>query len=73
MLTDTEAIATWERAEAADPSQASAGIPYRCVDCAWTGRGDAAYTHHRTSGHNVRGKNWPVLWGVAVFTDGGTR
>jgi hypothetical protein len=28
------------------------GHAYRCLDCAWTGTGAAAYDHHRDSRHH---------------------
>lgn len=68
-LTDTEAIATWERDDPPDPN-AGRAQPYVCVSCAWRGRGDEAYAHHRATGHAVRGHDWPRAWGEAVFSAG---
>lgn len=68
MLSDSEAIATWERAEPPDPNQIGHAPAYRCTECDWHGRGETALRHFRAAGHAIRGRNWPANWPNAQFT-----
>jgi len=43
-------------------------LAYRCVDCSWTGRGVQAFDHHTTTGHAVRGREWPPTWPNCQFS-----
>lgn len=52
-----------------DDHNAGQPHPYRCVTCAWTGRGETALRHYRATGHAIRGKHWPAAWGNAQFSD----
>lgn len=71
---DITAISSWTRHDQGDdPNEGGYGVSYACTACAWAGRGMKAYEHHKQTGHTVRGRNWPSAWGVAVFSDGGTR
>lgn len=65
-LTDTEAIATWERADA--PAPGGHAQPYRCTACDWTGRGETALRHYRETGHAIRGRDWPAGWPDCQWT-----
>lgn len=66
---DTRAIATWDRGEAPDHNASGPGLPYRCVTCAWSGRGETALRHFRDTGHAVRGRDWPESWPDAQFSN----
>jgi hypothetical protein len=38
------------------------GLPYRCIDCAWTGHGAEATDHHRESRHHrIVFRNYPTI------------
>ena len=51
-----------------DPNAGGHGVAYVCRGCAWTGRGGAlAYEHHASTGHAVRGREWPLDWPDAQF------
>ncbi len=64
---DISAISTWHSTEPPDPNADGHGVPYICTSCPWTGRGGVrAYAHQRITGHDVRGRHWPAMWGNAA-------
>lgn len=64
---DIESIATYDRDEP-EPCKSDVPQPYVCCDCKWTGRGATAYVHRQRTGHEIRGKHWPVTWGNAQWS-----
>jgi hypothetical protein len=69
---DLAAIASWMRHDQGDDIfGGGAPVPYVCVDCEWTGGTRSAMTHHKETGHAVRGKGWPTHMGNARFSDAG--